>query len=235
MEYQLVILHGWGLSKDRYAGLVRELEKKKISVLSLDFPGFGSTDPPDTPLTLSDYAEYLHTYLTKHRVHQPILLGHSFGGRVALKYQYLYPEGVRGLILTGTPGYTPVPKRKLMLLVAVAKIGKIFFNIPFIRNWYYYVAGAREYYRAQGPMKETFKNIVGESLVPYMETVHIPTLLVWGEGDIITPLWIARKMKEKIKNARLIVIPQSDHGVSYKQPEIFTEKIYDFVRSLTEH
>lgn len=235
MDNPIVILHGWGLSKDRYGALSAELQKKGFRVFSFDFPGFGAEKAPENPLVLTDYVQFLNAYLKKNKLKNPVLVGHSFGGRVALKYQYVHPGEARALILTGTPGFTPVAKRKLMVLIALAKIGKIFLNIPFIRDWFYYVAGARDYYRAQGPMKQTFKNIVQEQLVDYMRSVRIPTLLVWGEHDMITPVWIARKMSGVIGNSKLIVIPESDHGVSYKKPELFVATIYDFLLSVTKH
>lgn len=235
MDYPIVILHGWGLSKDRYDGLCTELQKKRFRVYSFDFPGFGAAKIPNAPLVLADYAAFLDGYLNKNNLKNPILIGHSFGGRVALKYQFMHPDRVHALILTGTPGFTPVAKKKLMVLIAAAKIGKIFLNVPFIRDWFYYVAGARDYYRARGPMKQTFKNIVQESLVDYMRAVRIPTVLVWGENDMITPIWVARKMTGVIRNSKLIIIPESDHGVSYKKPGIFVAHIYDFLLSLTKH
>lgn len=232
MNHPVVILHGWGLSQEKFHALQEQLAKRNITAYAPDLPGFGKSSVPDKPLFLADYADFLDSYLKKHHIAEPILLGHSFGGRVALKYQFMYPHNVAALILTGTPGYTPIPRVKRMVLITVAKIGKAFFNFPFLRNWYYYVAGAREYNRAQGAMKETFKNIVNENLVAYMNAVCVSTLLVWGDMDRITPLWIAHKMNAIIKNSKLVVIP-GDHGIAYKKPKEFVDAVYDFMRAIT--
>ena len=225
MRYPIVILHGWGVISKRYDPLVRELRNKKFRVFAIDFPV-----NDDKPSLLSDYVDYLQMYLQQNNIKKPVFIGHSFGGRVALKYQWMYPNDVTGLILTGTPGYSPFFKK---VFVVVAKIGKIFFHSSVIRDWYYYIIGARDYYQAKGVMKSTFKNIVSESLVTYMKSVRIPTLLVWGEDDLLVPVWVAKKMKKTIEHSRLVIIPNSGHNVSFAHAEIFVSKIYDFLLSLT--
>jgi pimeloyl-ACP methyl ester carboxylesterase len=239
MNNPVVILHGWGLSSKVFTPLITELQKKHILVYAPDLPGFGDSVSPDISLHLADYVEFLNKYCKKNNIKNPVIIGHSFGGRVALRFLERYPDSVHALVLTGTPGFTPVPKKHLVLFIAIAKIGKLFFFIPLFhffqdraRRWYYYLVGARDYYRAKGVMRDTFKNIVREELVTSMRDVRIPTLLVWGERDIITPLWIAKKMKTIIHNSKLVVIPNAGHGVSYKNPKEFVSSIYDFLLSL---
>lgn len=239
MKLPIVILHGWGLSGKTFAPLVEMLKKKGHRVYAPDFPGFGESKMPERPLTLTDYTHFLDAYLKKNHIDQPIFIGHSFGGRVSLKYIQLYPKRVVALVLSGTPGFTPIPKKKLMLFIALAKIGKLLFSIPplnllqdAVRRWYYYVVGAKEFFRAEGVMRETFKRIVKEDLVTAMEAVDNPTLLLWGEYDIIVPVAIAERMHQVIAGSELIVIPEADHGVPFKQPEVFASYVERFVKAL---
>ncbi len=232
----VIILHGWGLSSIKFQLLAELFDRKKYRVFVPDLPGFGNSAMPAKALELKDYADFLHGFMNANHIEKPILIGHSFGGRVALKYQFVYPQSIQMLILTGTPGFTPVPRRKLTLFIAVAKFGKFIVSIvPFhsvqdrIRSWYYYAVGARDYYRAKGVMRDTFKIIVQEDLMPCLRRVMVPCVLAWGANDRITPLWIAQKMKEIIPQANLVVIPDADHGVSYKQPEIFFSAIRKFL------
>lgn len=240
MNYPIVVLHGWGLSAKTFEPLVAELKKHHVEVFAPDFPGFDSLHIPQKPFTLSDYVEFLHTYLERHHIVKPILIGHSFGGRVALKYQYTYPNNISALILTGAPGFTPVSRKKLSLFISIAKIGGTLFSLPLlyrlkdrVRLWYYYVVGARDFYRAEGVMRETFKNVVKEPLVTCMQNVRVPTLLVWGAKDLIVPVRIAEKMKETIAHSRLIIVPDGGHNVSYTSPKEFVRSIYDLLLSLT--
>lgn len=235
----IIILHGWGLSAFRFLGLSTLLTKKGYSVFTPDFPGFGKSRIPDRPFTLLDYVDFLRSYIQKQKMDSFIIIGHSFGGRVALRYAAVQPEALRALILTGTPGFTPVARKKLFFFILLAKIGKVFFSVwPLtllsekIRPWYYYLVGAREFYRAEGVMRETFKLVVQEELQSAMKKVCVPTLLVWGSEDSITPIWIAKKMKEFITGSTLEIIKARDHGVSFKDPHVFVSRIEKFLAAL---
>jgi len=237
----IVILHGWGLSKKKFTQLAIELEEKRYEVISLDFPGFGEEKAPSKPWVLDDYANFLHTYLQKEHIVSPILIGHSFGGRVSLRYNSLYNKSVRALILTGTPGFTPIARKKIVFFSFLAKLGKFIFLLPglstvgeWVRKWYYYVAGAKEYTKAQGSMRQTFKNVVQEPLIEDMKHVTVPTLLLWGEDDGIVPLTIAKRMQSVIKTSQLLIVPNSDHGVPYKFPQEFAVCVDEFVQKLQQ-
>lgn len=239
MNTPIVILHGWGLSAASYMPLLRELRRNHKKVFAPDFPGFDSIDVPKRAYTLEDYVSFLHNYLSKHNIKYPIFIAHSFGGRVALRYQALYPDAVKALILTGTPGFTPVAKRKLVLYILLAKIGGMFFSFPLlnrmknrIRNWYYYLVGARDFYRARGVMQETFKNIVQESLLDNMKKVHVPTLLIWGEHDIIVPISIAKKMQTTIPKAKLVILQGKSHSVLFDDAKLFVSHVLPWIERL---
>jgi pimeloyl-ACP methyl ester carboxylesterase len=237
--YSIVILHGWGLSAKRFDPLATLLRKKGYNVLVPDFPGFGQASLPPRPFALSDYRDFLTTYLRRHAKGDVVLIGHSFGGRVSLRYAADMPKQLRALVLTGTPGVTPVARKKLVVFILLAKIGKLVSSIwPLnllqekIRSWYYYAVGAREFYRAEGVMRDTFKLIVQEELLSSMKQVRVPTLLVWGSLDRITPLWIAEKMHEMMPTSERVTIEEADHGVPFKNPKRFVEAIEPFLKGL---
>ena len=230
---QILLLHGWGKyssALDYYHKTVSEFQKNGYTVFVPDMPGFGNEKIPDHPFTLQNYAFFLQTYIQKKKLQDFVIIGHSFGGRVAIKYINRYTEGVRALILCGTPGFTPVSKLKLIISLFLAKIGGFIFSLPIIssqkekiRGGFYYLVGARDYYRAEGSMRQTFKNIVREELKDIMKKIHIPTLLLWGEDDIIVPVKIAQKMKETIRQSRLTIIPHGKHSVIIDNPKTFVK------------
>jgi pimeloyl-ACP methyl ester carboxylesterase len=237
MKPTIVILHGWGLSHSRFIPLIKEFETRGYKVYAPDFPGFGESAMPDRPYTLTDYAQFFSDYLAEKHIQHAIVIGHSFGGRVALRYQTLYPHVLKALVFTGTPGFTPVPRKRLLLFISVAKVGKWIFSLPVLlyftnsmKKWYYYVVGAREYNKAQGPMKDTFKNIVREKLDQDIMNVVLPTLLLWGENDTIVPLWIPKKIKNIIQHSELEIISDADHGVPFKQPNMFATHVIDWMK-----
>jgi len=235
-EKHLIILHGWNLSGKRFDPLAREFKKMGYRVFAPDFPGFGEEPMPTIPWHVADYAQFLHSYIEKRKIQNPILVGHSFGGRVALKYAELYPKEVSKIVLTGTPGFSPIPSRKLRFFLVISKIGGFVFALPGLnavadkaRKWLYYVAGAREFLRAEGAMRQTFKYIVSDDLVVAMTAVRVPVQLVWGEKDTIVPLAIAQRMTGVIPHAKLSIIPDTDHGVPFRQAELFVSYVKQFL------
>lgn len=235
----IIILHGWGLSGKTFLPLARALKAHAFDVFLPDLPGFGTNEIPKNPLYLADYAEFLHIYMKKHHIENPILIGHSFGGRVSLKYNDMYPKSVRAIILSGTPGFTPINRKKLLLFIFIAKIGGAFWSLPpfcvfkeFIQKWYYHMVGARDFYRAEGSMRQTFKHIVQENLETAMKSVHTPCLLLWGENDAIVPVAIARRMASVISSSELVIIPAYGHNVPYANASEFSHRVFQFLDAI---
>lgn len=234
----VVILHGWGLSAETFVPLSLELKAKGYDVFSSDLPGFGSMQIPDRPLSVDDYVEFLHTFLKHKNIASPVLIGHSFGGRVAIAYAHEYPGSLTALVLTGAPGYRTATFAKIILGKFLANAGKVFYSMaPFmisrylVRDVLYKALGVRDYVRAKGVMKETFKLVVEYNLVPAMSQLKVPTLLLWGKNDGIVPVRIAQKMKKTIPKAKLVVVPGEDHRIPYMNPGIFVGEVEKFLEN----
>ena len=238
----IIILHGWGRAKNArifYQKTIAEFEKNGYSVYAPDMPGFGEAAIPTKPLTLQDYSEFIRTFIKKNNIVSPVLIGHSFGGRVVIKYVTTGNADVPAIILCGTPGYSPVKKTKWIVFVGISKIGKLIFSLPGlskaadkVRGWLYYAAGARDFYRAEGAMRETFKNIIREELKDMMKKIHIPTLLIWGAEDIIVPVGVAERMKKTIPNSKLTIFPHGKHSLIIDDPKNFANEVCLFLQSI---
>lgn len=239
MKNPIVILHGWGLSGSKFSPLVKSLQKVGYDAYAPDLPGFGRSEFPKKPLVLDDYAEFLRVFLEEKRMRKAVLIGHSFGGRVAIKFSSRYAEEVVAVVLTGTPGFTPIPRGKLLVFIALAKIGGFVFSLPVlgilkdtVRRLYYYLVGAREFYRAEGVMRQTFKNIVQEELEVPMKQMGVPVLLLWGAEDPIVPANIAHMMKNTIQESKLVIEPAADHGFPFNSSSIFSQRVSAFLQEL---
>ncbi len=238
-QIPILILHGWNLRAARFQPLISEFEKRGYQVLCPDLPGFGTTKLPIQPYSLSDYVSFVLKLLKKQKINKVILIGHSFGGRIGIKFASEYPQQIEYLILTGAPGINPVPKGKILLFLYLAKIGKIIMSLPILsmmttvmRKILYKAAGATDFYHTNEKMRETFKNVIKEDLTFCMKMIKSRTLLLWGENDGIVPLSVARKMKELIRNSKLEILPDSRHGAPWTDPELFTSMVEKYINSL---
>lgn len=230
---QIVILHGWGLCGEKYAKLKELLESKKYKVYSPDMPGFASEPLKGDSMNLDDYVEFVDSFMKKNKIEKPVLIGHSFGGRVALKYAWKYPEKVKKIVLTGTPILRNKSLTRKIFFVLATGGGYFFKRMPsvfqdFSRKALYSVIGEWDYYKS-GPLKQTFKNIIGEGLVNYYKEVKNPIMLVWGKEDKIVPAIDYEKNQKLFPKTKFITVANADHKLPYKNPEIFFSGIKDFI------
>jgi pimeloyl-ACP methyl ester carboxylesterase len=224
-----LILHGWNGSSDSWRKIIEILEIT-YKVICPDFPGFGKTETPKISWSLSDFVEWLKDFTEKLDLKEFFLLGHSFGGRVAIKFSISYPEKVKKLILVSPGGIKQKWGLKEKIAFQLAKVGNaIFSKKPFFRfkdgarNLFYRVMRIKDYSRARGIMKETMKKIVEEDLLPELSKIQNKTLIIWGEKDKIIPLKYAFIFKEKIKNSKLEILPKIFHSPHLEDPEKLAE------------
>jgi len=224
-----LILHGWNGSSDSWRKII-EILGIKYKVICPDFPGFGKTETPKIPWSLNDFVEWLKEFTEKLNLKEFFLLGHSFGGRVAIRFSISHPEKVKKLILVSSAGIRQEWGLKEKIIFQISKIGNaIFSKNPFFRfkdgarNFFYRIARIKDYSKAKGMMKETMKKIVEEDLLPELSKIQNETLIIWGEKDKIVPLKYAFLFKEKIKNSKLEILPKIGHSPHLEDPEKLAE------------
>lgn len=219
----ILLLHGWGLgmSKEKYQPLIDEL-KNDFNVVSVDFPGFGQTDLPDKAWTVGDYANWLASYLKENKIGPNIIVGHSFGGRVAIKAMANKLINTEKLILVASAG---VERKSLKVKILIFLTKLIPKKMRSFLNF-----GSKDFRESSGVMRETMKLVVGESLENDMSKIVIPTLLIWGSEDKTTPLWQARIINKLISNSELKIINGANHGVPYRNPVEVAELIIKWLK-----
>lgn len=225
----LLILHGWGSCAQNWQQVKELLENKGLKVLVPDLPGFGENPPPSQSWLIDDYVDWVKDYSEKQNISPFFLLGHSFGGRIAIKFAAKYPEKLQGLILASAAGLTKRKSFKNFVFFVLAKLGKLVFPQLFFKKIIYKLAGSRDYFAAQGAMKETMKKIISEDLKPYLPKITTNTLIVWGAQDKLTPLADAYLIKKEIKNSVLEVIPNIGHRIRLEAPDILVQRIIEFI------
>lgn len=231
----ILILHGWGwpISSPQWAKVRGLLEAAGYAVFLPDLPGFGQTSPPKEPWTIDDYVEWVKNFCEQNNLSQVFLLGHSFGGSIATKFTIKYPERVRKLLLVDSAAI-----RRKRLKKEIQKMVAHFLNrfsfLPFynvVRKVAYRTLFRNsDYLLTEGVMKETYLKVLGEDMSDIFSKISVPTLLVWGEKDGITPLAHAYFMQEKIPGAQLYIIPNVRHNPHREAPETLVKKILEFIQ-----
>ncbi len=213
----VLLLHGWGGDAFSFNPLASELRGKRL--VSLSFPGFGSSQNPPIPWGVTDYAQFLQAFLEKLNISEiDTVIAHSFGGRVAIKAiatELLLPKK---LILIGAAGVSQKAFSQ-HCMSAVIRLGKkLVAAIPLtsirgrLKNLARHRLGSEDY-RSAGGLQETFVKVVNEDLEGDARNIKTPSLLIWGDQDEQVPLSDARMLQGHIQNSQLQIIKDGGHFV----------------------
>lgn len=214
----LLLLHGWGGSSDSFTRLGKILADE-YKVVSIDLPGFGETDPPATTWSVEDYKAFVLAFTKRIGLEEPyVLVGHSFGGRIGILMAATEPRRLQKLILVAAAGIHHEDSSQEKHARVVASWGRRIMSLPLvnrvkepIRYLFYKVIRRQDYYNARGTMKETIQKVIEQDLRPYLADINVPTLIIWGDKDDMTPLKDAYTMEKEIKGSELVVIKGGTH------------------------
>jgi pimeloyl-ACP methyl ester carboxylesterase len=218
----LLCLHGWGGSKESFTEIREELKREDIEILIPDLPGFGEEAEPKEAWTIDDYAAWVETYVATHTGHpRPIsVLGHSHGGRIALKMAADGRIPIKHLYLCAAAGIRRPWHFKRFIGYVLAKIGKVVLSIPGAsvlrplgKKVLYKLMRVHDYEKASPVMQKTMINVTREDLRDVLPKIAVPTDLFWGAEDTMTPVADAFLMREKIKGSTLHVYQGVRHAV----------------------
>ena len=230
----LVLLHGWGVSSESFVGLAGELERR-FAVTAMDLPGFGWSAPPPGAWGSLDYAGHVARFMDAIGVPSAHVLGHSFGGRVAVALAAHFPERVRRLVLVASGGIRPRRTARYYLKVGAAKAARHLLSPTLWGRWGSRMhaklgerVGSRDY-RQAGPMRPILVRLVNEDARRLLARVQARTLILWGSGDPEIPVASMRVMAEGIRGARLEILEGAGHFPFVDMPERFVRLVGDFL------
>jgi pimeloyl-ACP methyl ester carboxylesterase len=217
---RVLALHGWGRSHADFDAVLAGSD-----AVALDLPGFGATPEPDGPWGGREYAEAVAEALDR-LAGAAVVLGHSFGGRVAVHLAAARPERVRALVLTGVPlvrspgvrrRKPPVGYRVGRALHRRGLVGEA--RMEALRQRY----GSADYKAARGVMRQVHVKAVNETYEEQLRALRCPVELVWGAEDTDVPLRVAEAaaalLSEAGADVRLTVLPGVGHLVPTAAPE----------------
>ncbi len=230
----IVLMHGWGCNLTTLAS-IETVAAENHTVYNIDFPGFGESEEPKEVWGVEKYTQLIEAFVKLENIENPILLGHSFGGRVGILYSSR--NKVKKLILVDAAGVKPRRSLKYYFKVYTYKIGKrllplIYGNkgaqkrIEDMRA----KRGSSDYNNASPMMRAILSKVVNEDLKYCMPKITAPTLLIWGENDTATPLRDAQIMEKLIPDAGLVSFPGCGHYSFLDNPFQFAAVLRSFIK-----
>jgi pimeloyl-ACP methyl ester carboxylesterase len=228
------LLHGWGASAESLGGIAKTLENQ-FQVFAIDLPGFGWTPPPPAAWGTREYAAHVEAFMGSNGIHSPNLLGHSFGGRIALALAAQSPHRVRRLVLVASAGIRANLRPRYYLKIGAAKLAKRVFSFPIwgrlgerILSMVHRRVGSRDY-RNAGQMRRTLVRVVNEDLRDILSFVQAPTLIIWGDRDLEVSRSSMEIIAGGIRGSQLETMEGAGHFPFVDMPERFGKLVRDFL------
>ena len=232
----ILILPGWGNTKSTFNNIIEKF-KNDYTIYIIDYPGFGNSPIINQELTIYDYANMIKFFLEKTKIKNPIIIAHSFGGRITAILVGKYKMKVKKIILIDVAGIKRKKSLKIWLKEKIYKILKkgIYF-IPKIKQEQYKqklicIFASEDYQTIPNCMKKTFQNIIKENLKKYYKQIYCETLLIWGEKDSDTPLKDGKLLEKIIKNSALITYQNAEHFSYLYNIELTNNIISSFLKN----
>lgn len=250
-KQKIVVLHGW---TDREKSIElwdlfnSELAKIGFEVIFLKLPNLLDANlknniNQDKAWTLNDYVSWLdnkiETIYKKSEASNITLLGHSFGGQIASKYLANFSESknsmVSSLILIDSAGLIDQRIHKVIKRNVFYLLSKLFsplkqFNI--LRKIVYKIIGEKDYYNANKIQQSTMHNVINEDISGSLAKINLPTLIIWGSLDQVTPVHLAEIFKQNIENSELFFVNGAKHSPQFTHTTETVNIIKNFLRKL---
>jgi pimeloyl-ACP methyl ester carboxylesterase len=222
---RVLALHGWRGSNQQ---MLPSLQDK--AGIAIDLPGFGASPIPKEIWGAADYARFISPILGD--LDKPIILvGYSFGGRVAVNLAAEFPETIGGVVLVGVPlirsgntknkpalGFRIVKKMNRMGLISDARMEAEKRK-----------RGSADYRAATGIMRDIFVKVVNESYEDQLRQIICPVEMVWGSDDTEAPIGQAQQAQQLLKNAQMTVIQGGTHWLPTENPEPIRKAIQNLL------
>jgi pimeloyl-ACP methyl ester carboxylesterase len=213
----IILLHGWGRNINYFAELAEHLSRR-FTVYLLDLPGFGLSTLPEGVWGSADYAFLIKRFMEAFKIIDPILLGHSFGGKIVIHLAVLDEIKIKKIILISSSGIQLSKSLPIKLRTYFFKLLKFLVRLPIIKNVcvskieiYRQRFGSNDYINTSGIMRSILVRTLQENVMRLLPKIKQPALLIWGDQDIATPLEAGRIMQHGILGSQLKIITGSGH------------------------
>ena len=229
----VLFLHGWGGTLRSLIGLSDPISAHR-KVISIALPGFGNSPEPTTDWGTWEYAEVIHRWIRAQGLSAIDIVGHSFGGRVAMGIAHKHPESVNRLVLIGSSGLLlprgPMVILKVMTARAIKHLGRLMGGV--LPEWLHaqrQKLGSADWKAATPMMRRILSRVIREDLSAELPEIHSKTLLVWGLEDFAVPVKLGRQMNKMIPDSKLFILPDTGHYPFIDQPGKTLTEIWNWL------
>ncbi len=201
----VVLLHGWGQNIQMMEPIGNNLVNKRVVII--DLPGHGKSEEPKEAWTVYDYASCIHTLLTNLKIDEPILIGHSFGGKISLVYASKYKT--KKVIGLACPF-----KKQIVKFSFKTKALKFAKKIPVLNKLEGFAKkhiGSTDYKNASEMMRKIMVLTVNTDITEDVKKIKCPTLLIWGTNDLQVSIDDAYELEKLIKDCGVVVYDGCTH------------------------
>jgi pimeloyl-ACP methyl ester carboxylesterase len=239
-----VLLHAFPFNQDMWEPQLEGLSDV-AHVITLDLPGFGASQTTDGDYSLETMAEIVHDFV-RHLGHERVVLGGlSMGGYIALAYARKYPGHLQGLILANTRAGADTPEARQRRLDQVKEINEEGLR-GLAQSMPHKVLTSATAVKRPALLKELSGHIAASNVMAVtgaleamanrpdstdvLPAIHVPTLVIAGEGDDLTPPTVAQAMVDHLPKGKLVTLPGAGHLSNMEAPEAFNAAVADFMR-----
>lgn len=239
----LVLVHGVGGDADQWAFCLEALAVSH-RVIAIDLLGFGRSDKPSIDYRIAGYVELLERFLTKLDIGRASLLGHSLGGWITASFALAFPERVETLILTDAAGIDeaaaaiPIDLKVSTLANMRTVFHAMFYDPALVKDGLVELAYSLHLERGDGAtIRSVLETLASpaEKLDAALARMRVPTLILWGENDAITPLAMAHVFHRRIAGSQLRIIPQCGHLPPLEKAGAFVDAVRAFLDVTAPH
>ncbi len=236
---RVVLLHGWGC----HTGMMKPVADSLSAdhrVLIPDFPGHGQSSRPPEPWGVPEYAACLRELLAQLSFLPCAVVAHSFGCRVAVFLAAEDKTLFTRLVLTGAAGLkapmSEESRRRSEKFKKEKELAEKIGRIPGLSRWSEKKAeqlrqkyGSADYKALDAEMRKTFVRVIQQDLREFYPQIVQPVLLIWGENDQETPLWMGQEMEKMIPDAGLVIFENGSHFAYLEQNARFNTILRSFL------
>ena len=258
-ERTIVLIHGLGSYMPVWKNNAPELATD-YRVIAIDLPGYGKSDKPEASYSMKYFARQIHALLGELGVQDPVLVGHSMGGQIAMTYALLYPEEYGGLVLTSPAGFETFEDGEAKWLAQAVSpaftcaaddesiyarhVGN-FHRMP--KDAHFMVEdrialkgdpGFGAYCEA---VSKSVAGMLDQPVYDDLPKIDQPVLVLFGKNDNLIPnpflhggstVKVAKKGVDQLPNAELVVLEKAGHMAQFEVADEWNSAVRSFLSKL---